>query len=291
MSDEEPAVHAARGRPARPVVREVLVSGSTGAPGRRLALHDLFAVVLPDGEVPKDEPWPSDEQPQLRLVHDIALLDALKQEGFEGLIWSELSDRLARYGLSVINAWLVSGEIYARATGKNRPAKPPQPPFTRDERNALTIDTVADGVELFLEQGVKANHWDPRKGARLSTYFIGSCVLCFTNLCRKQVALRSKADLDLFVSDDQEWEAASAPSAERVALGRIGLGTVLKGDTVPRDVVDLVMTYSVLGYKSREIANLVSTETTTYTPSAVRLMISQYRKQMTKEERGGGRHG
>ncbi|WIX85515.1 hypothetical protein [Amycolatopsis sp. DG1A-15b] len=290
MTDEEPAAHTARGRPAAPAPREVLVAGAGGAPGRRLALHDLFAMVLPAGEVPKDEAWPSDEQPQLNLVHDIALLDALKQEGFEGMIWSELSDRLARYGLSVINAWLVSGEIYARATGKNRPAKPPQPPFTRDERNALSIDTVADGVELFREQGVKANNWDPRKGARLSTYFIGSCVLCFTNLCRKQVTLRSRTDLDLFVSDDQEWEAAS-PSAERVALGRIGLGTVLKGDTVPRDVVDLVMTYSVLGYKSREISELISTETTTYTPSAVRLMISQYRKQMTKEERGGGRHG
>ncbi|GLY35951.1 hypothetical protein Amsp01_019750 [Amycolatopsis sp. NBRC 101858] len=291
MTDEEPAASATQGKPAPPGLREVLVSGTGGTSGRRLALHDLFALVLPEGEVPRDDLRPADEHPHLRLVHDIALLDALKQEGFEGMIWSELSDRLARYGLSVMNAWLVSGEIYARASGKARPAKPPQPPFTRDERNALAIDTVADGVELFREKGVKANHWDPRRGARLSTYFIGACVLCFTNLCRKQIALRGRADLDLFVSDDRAWEAASTFSAERVALGRIGLATVLKGDAVPHDVVDLVMTYSVLGYKSREIADLISTEVTTYTASAVRLMISQFRKQMTKEESGGGRHG
>ncbi|WP_410646809.1 hypothetical protein [Amycolatopsis sp. cmx-4-54] len=292
--DETSGARPARRGAREPVPSEVLAA-SGDAKRRRLELHDLFSKVLPDGGLPPGE-LVSGQGETLPLVqHDHELLVALREEEFSGFVWSELSHRLAGYGLGVIGAWIVSGEIYQRATEKGRPVKPPSPPLTRDERVAIASDAVTMGIELFLKKGLVGKDWDPLRGARLSTYFIGACVLCFANQCRRQLAQRALSDQDVFIPDFA-WDAA-APSAERVALARLGLGTILAPKTkaknkttaqYPTDVVNLVVSYSVLGYASSEISDLISSETTRYSASAVRKMLSSYRKQ-AKEQIEGGR--
>src|SRR5437764_4973215 len=147
--------HAADDVPRRravvPVLHGFFPHGSGGG-RRRIELHDLFAAVLPDGHVPGDELWMGKGDSRPPVQHDVELLQALRAEGLDGFIWPELQDRLCRYGLGVMGAWLVSREIYDRTAQKGRPVKPPDPPRTADERTALAIDRVADGVKLRERQ-------------------------------------------------------------------------------------------------------------------------------------------
>lgn len=292
--DETSGASHARRRSHAPVPSEVL-SAAGDSKRRRLELHDLFSQVLPDGDVTAGELAPEQGGAHLLIQHDHELLVALREEEFSGFVWSELSHRLAGYGLGVLGAWIATGEIYRRTAEKGRPVKPPSPPLTRDEGLAIASDAVTMGIDLFLKKGLVGKDWDPLRGARLSTYFIGACVLCFANQCRRQLAQRALSDQDVFIPDFA-WDAA-APSAERVALARLGLGTILaakpksKGKSTaqyPADVVNLVVSYSVMGYASSEIADLISSETTRYSASAVRKMLSTYRKQ-AKEQIEGGR--
>lgn len=295
-SDEELGADRARGHPGEPVLREIIPAVGRGGNRRRLDLQKLLSAVLPDPEVAGNKQLDALGTAVPLLNHDLELLRALEAEGFDGLIWSELSDRLARYGLGVIGALIYSGEIYKRTTDLDRPVNPARPPFSSDEAIAVAIDTVADGIKLFRKKGLEQHDWDPARGARLSTYFVNGCVLCFANPCRRQLTQRSRADLDVFVPDF-EWSASAAvePSAERVAMGRLRLvDTMLPGRKArpgeyPADVVDLVVSYSLFGYKSNEIAELISSEAATYSPSMVRKILSAYRKEAAKETREGGR--
>ncbi|MGW5745401.1 hypothetical protein [Amycolatopsis sp. NPDC003861] len=296
---EERGVDGSRGHPREPVFRNAISAREAAETGRRRELQQLLDVVLPEGQAPGLDQWRGRSEPGELLDHDLRLLMALLDEGFEGLIWSELADRLARYGLSVIGAWLVTGEIYERTTHKGRPVRPAVPPLTSDERTALAIDTVSEGIKLFRRRGLEHGDWNPTGGARLSTYFIGACVLCFANLCRQQLTARTRTDRDVFVPHFVAETAVAAPSAERVALGRLGLVDTMLGRNrraarrgaggYPEDVVNLVVTYQMLGYHSAEISELISTAATTYSPSTVRKILSDYRKQVEQETREGGR--
>jgi hypothetical protein len=259
----------------------------------RVALRALLAEVVPDKQLPggalmRDDTY-SALGPDLQLV--TALRAELAAGDCTGPIWSEVSDRLVRFGLGVINAMVRSGQIYDRATRLGRPATPARPPFTTDECNSLVYDVVEHGVKLFRQTGIEAGDWDPNRGTRLSTYYVNSCVLCFANLCRKQVTARKKTNQNLYDADtalfDECW---SAPSAERSALGKLALRSVLH-DGVPDDVLQLVVTYSVFGYAPTEIAEMISTEHAAYQPHQVRRMLREYRNNVDKDLLEGDRNG
>lgn len=151
-SDEELAADRARGRPGEPMLREIIPADGRIGNRRRLDLQELLFAVLPDPEVAGDAPW--DTLDTVPLVnHDLELLRALEAEGFDGLIWPELSDRLARYGLGVISGLIYTGEIYKRTIDLNRPVSPVRPPFSSDEAIAVATTPSPTGSSCSGRRG------------------------------------------------------------------------------------------------------------------------------------------
>ncbi|MDQ7802693.1 hypothetical protein Q5425_03055 [Amycolatopsis sp. A133] len=281
-AEEDPAVGTAEHRTRKPLLRTVV---SVTATERRRLLDR----VLPAGlsSLPEDELWMGDGPARPMVLPDLELLCALETEGLDGPIWAELEHRLVGFGLGVLDAWITSGQIYDRATQKGRPVRPPRPPFTRDEQITVVYDAVADGLRLFRTQGIEKGGWCPDRGARLSTYFLGSCVLCFANACRKQLSARRRCDQDVLVPE-VEWGSLS-PSAERTALASMDVDVALNGTVkldVPPDVVKLVLQYLIFGYEVTAIPELVDGTS----PRIVRRIRHAYRTQI-KEQREGGRRG
>ncbi|SEF38424.1 hypothetical protein SAMN05421837_12155 [Amycolatopsis pretoriensis] len=292
-TDEEPAGSAGLDRPGRPRLRKVV------AASRRedaFDLQELLLAVVPDLDGDRPETWVGLDESAALVDNDVRLLHALQAEGLHGTLWTELSNRLARYGLSVMKAWIHSGEIYKRAKLKRRAVERARPPLSTEEAIAVAMDTVAEGIALFKKKGLEQRDWNPAGGARLSTYFIGSCVLCFPNVHRGQLTQRSRSDQDVFVSDfDLEFGASVTQSAEDEVVGRMGIVDTLRGGRrgrrggYPDDVVNLVVLYHMEDYKSAEIAELISSESAKYSSSTVRKILAEYRKQAAKERREGDR--
>lgn len=295
-TDEEPAGSAGLDRPGRPRLRKIVSGVASDRRKGVFDLQELLLAVVPDVDGDRSETWEGLDESAALVDHDVRLLLALQAEGFDGTLWTELSNRLARYGLEVMKAWIHSGEIYKRAKLKQRAVERARPPLSTDEAIAVAMDTVAEGVELFKKKGLEQHDWNPAGGARLSTYFIGSCVLCFPNVHRGQLTQRSRTDQDVFVSDfDLDFGASATRSAEDEVVGLLGIVDTLRGGRrgrrsgYPDDVVNLVVLYHMEDYKSAEIAELISSDTAKYTPSTVRKILAEYRKQAAKERREGDR--
>ncbi|MFD7757606.1 sigma-70 family RNA polymerase sigma factor [Streptomyces sp. NPDC059757] len=83
--------------------------------------------------------------------------------------------------------WMVTGEIFNRVKAVNRPVRADAEIVERlqndfEARSDLAQDTIAAALPLFREQ-LKTGRWDPEKGT-LTTYFIGTVVLSFSNAYR-----------------------------------------------------------------------------------------------------------
>lgn len=121
-----------------------------------------------------------------RLQADTELMQRLSDEGFEGRAWDEISRALIDYGYQVMRAWVVTGQVFVKMASKGRRVKgPPLGGIPRDDALALAMDTVADAIIDFRDRVLKTARWDPSKGANLTTFFIGNCLLFqFPNLYR-----------------------------------------------------------------------------------------------------------
>ena len=168
-----------------------------------------------------------------RLQADTELMQRLSDEGFEGRAWDEVSRALIDYGYQVMKAWVVTGQVFTKMASKGRRVKPP--PFgriPRDDALVLAEDTVADAIVDFRDRVLKAARWNPSKGANLTTFFIGNCLLFqFPNLyrswrrdylqTRQQEEITgydegSNPALDLRANDDPAHEVVAADQTMRV---------------------------------------------------------------------------
>lgn len=121
-----------------------------------------------------------------RLEADTELMFRLSIEGFEGSAWREVSGALIDYGFQVMRAWIVTGQVFGKMAAKGR--RVPDPPgsgIPREDALVLASDTVADAIVDFRDRVLKRGLWNASKGASLTTYFIGNCLIFqFPNLYR-----------------------------------------------------------------------------------------------------------
>ena len=102
----------------------------------------------------------------------------LSVDGFEGETWKEVAAALVDYGFQVMRAWVVTGEVFRRMREKGRAySDPPSGGIPRDEALVLAQDTVADAIVDFRDRVLRQGIWNPSKGANLTTFFIGNCLL------------------------------------------------------------------------------------------------------------------
>lgn len=117
------------------------------------------------------------------MTADLELLDRLMFSGYEGREYDKFADRLVRYGHAVIYAWCANGDIYLRCAALGRAVR--RAPISPDDAEALADETVAQALIEFRRRVLIPHRWDPRKGASITTYFVGQCPLRFSNVYKR----------------------------------------------------------------------------------------------------------
>src|ERR1044072_5129280 len=196
-----------------------------------------------------------------RREGDRRLRDELVRNNYSGRVWEEFEIELVRYGLAVVNAWLLTGEMFRQCHRKKcRPGLPPDV-WDDADRESVANFTVAQAVKDFLDKALRQGRWQPEGGASLKTYFIGACVFAFPNAYRAvqnqfaQVvtallaggsdALASFSDTDTHVVRDDPQDIVIATAMVRSAF-----------NTVEDDRTKKVILTRDLRYTPAEIAEL-----------------------------------
>ena len=124
---------------------------------------------------------------EARLAADADLLTQVMFEGFQGPAWDRMAQRLVAYGLVVVKSWLRRGVIFDRCAAKGWGIRNAQPGGIPDEDDVagLAHETVWRAVLAYRDNVLIPGRWDPRKGANLTTYFIGQCLFQFPNVYKR----------------------------------------------------------------------------------------------------------
>lgn len=123
------------------------------------------------------------------LMADQELVDGLRHTGFAGPRYEALKAALAGYGDPVMRAWIRRGQIFHLTAERGRPVQCPldvREHLARDtdDRRELAMEVVANALVFFRERALVQRLWTPERGAVLTTFFVGSCVLTFANVFR-----------------------------------------------------------------------------------------------------------
>ena len=164
--------------------REPAAAGASGVPVK------LKSDVFDRESVPtlwlldQDEAEPADRLD--RLSEDFKWINDLALAGFEGAQWEFFAEELAKYGMGVIGGWMRTGVIWVRCRDRGFGGLPAlSRPFTQDEIEELTGETVAKALNHFKFDVLMKRKWDYRRGASLRTYFVGQCMIRFANIYRR----------------------------------------------------------------------------------------------------------
>lgn len=210
-----------------------------------------------EGWLPPFYPKPEAEQFAERLAADENILALAMQEQFAGPVSDRLRTALAEYGYAVLAAWIKTGLIFRKCSEKNiRVSDPPRDGFAFGEVEDLAVDTVALGLAKFQSNVLSKSTWDRKKGASLTTFFVGQCLFqwplvyerwcrCKTRDARLASALsREDAAVDMTHPD---------PSVEVEMKARVK--ELLAG--VDNPVTRRIVVLKAKGYAQAEIAEIL----------------------------------
>lgn len=120
-----------------------------------------------------------------RLAGDRHLIVELRHHGFTGPEYQRTAEELARYGVAVMTAWMVTGSIFEKCARKGRPVERPRTgTLDRTEAESMAGEVVTVALAYFRAEVLLPGVWDPAKGASVTTFFIGQCILRFPNIYR-----------------------------------------------------------------------------------------------------------
>lgn len=153
-----------------------------------------------------------------RLEADLRLVDRAMWAGYAGKDWEVIVERLVGYGLRVMTAWIVTGRIFSKCDSKGYGLERFDGPERREAAEDLAQETVAIAIVKFRDTVLIPRKWDPNRGASLSTFFIGQCLLRFPNVWRAWLPLgnhladQRQLNECLVLSADHRVDRASRPS-------------------------------------------------------------------------------
>ncbi|WP_282837989.1 RNA polymerase sigma factor [Microbacterium flavum] len=178
-----------------------------------------------------------------RLAGDRELEVALRAAGFRGRDYDLFAGEIAKYGWAVIRGWIYKGQIGAEVKRKGFGALESEPRVGAmvEDAEGLADETVVLALTAYRDKVLVPGKWDPAKGASLRTYFVGQCLLQFSNVYRRwrREELRSYTqplDAD-FAREIEEFEGdayALAPDASESAYVRDELRRAFGRITDPR---------------------------------------------------------
>lgn len=193
---------------------------------------------------------------EARLAADADLLAEVMLEGFQGRAWDRMAERLVAYGLVVIKSWLRRGVIFNRCAEKGLWISNAQPGGITDEDDveALADETVWRAVLKYRDNVLIPGKWDPRKGANLTTYFIGQCMFQFPNVYKRWWRETKRQEVPLDQDTIEELGRAAKPVGS--AAGVIRRDRIREGLAHADDTDREILWWHAEGYTYAEIAEL-----------------------------------
>jgi DNA-directed RNA polymerase specialized sigma24 family protein len=113
--------------------------------------------------------------------YDQQFLRLLAAADYTGPIWEYFANELAAYGIPVLMAWTRTRKIAKLCADKGRPIRATPVDWSADDRLGLTTLTVAKAINVFRDNVLRREAWDPRRGATVKTFFMGAVILQFPN--------------------------------------------------------------------------------------------------------------
>lgn len=145
----------------------------------------------------------TEEEHLERLRADVDAVLTLQLSNFSDEAWEPLATALVEYGFAVMRAWTASGRIFKELAASRSFAKVSPPPegwLTSEEAESIAGEVVTLALRAFKEDVLAKGVWDARRGASLSTFFVGQCKLQFPNVFRRwrdgEERARAWRDLD-----------------------------------------------------------------------------------------------
>jgi RNA polymerase sigma factor (sigma-70 family) len=133
-----------------------------------------------------------------RLAGDRELAAALRAAEYRGRDYELFANEIAKYGWAVIRGWIYKGQIRGEVKRKGFGALEPEPrPGAMiEDAESLADETVVLALTAFRDKILIPGKWDPAKGASLRTFFVGQCLLQFSNVYKRwrREELRSYAE-------------------------------------------------------------------------------------------------
>jgi RNA polymerase sigma-70 factor (ECF subfamily) len=221
-------------------------------------------------------------------VVDRDLHKRISAANFTGPEYDKLANELAAYGIAVVTAWLMSGEMFQLCATHHRAVGPRPITWTEHDVAGLTNETVTFALIEFRSRGLAGTGWEySEDAASLKTYFVTGCVLAFPNVYRKWIRAEQNwhrlHDLrETF--DDIPTESVGTPDVATSVLCR---QEAAAGYASLSEKERLIVHYELAGYSNTEIAELLEMAS----PRAVegaRYRLHQKANKRRKQE--GGEH-
>ncbi|MFE9220790.1 RNA polymerase sigma factor [Streptomyces lavendulae] len=175
----------------------------------------------------------------------------------------------------MIKTWIASGAIFSkvyRLTGL-RMHVTADFPVDPDTAGELAGMTVAVALRTFRDKLSQGKGWDPERGTRARTFFVGQCLLCFPDEYRRWNR-DSQIGAVLPLPDLEDARACQINDPVFLTEIRSDAGELLKrADTRTRSVLVAV----AYGLSHPEIADQLG-----LTPKAVEMLLYRFRKAVLR---------
>jgi hypothetical protein len=221
-----------------------------------------------------------------RRAADQELRDELAAHDFSGRQYQRFEEELARYGTSVLRAWMYSGYVFKLVAARGFALHPSEAELDElhhdsEVREELANMTVALALPRFREHALIGGGWRSEGGAGLPTYFMGACLYVFPNEFRSRRVQQEKwrrqnrGDPALTMPEE---DSASDPAV--LATGKIQVLNHLS-DIDPRTRAILALTID--GFHQDEIAEMLAEPSV----RAVEGVLYRWRIQCKNRMQGG----
>lgn len=204
---------------------------------------------------------------EARLAGDAELVTRLMFAGYDGPEWMEVANRLARYGLRVMFAWILDGTVVLHCRDNGIAARWNRrcaQPFEVDD---LASTTVSTALQHFRDDVLRKNRWDPARGASLSTFFIGQCLIWWPNTFREW-----SRNATVTPTDGELGDLPGETDEHRGVVEALDAASHLRRATPP---VRRALLLRTAGYEWEEIGILMGTSA-----SQIRGAVYRFQQQM-----------
>jgi hypothetical protein len=161
-----------------------------------------------------------------RLAGDRDLISELRRCGFTGPEYQRTAEELVRYGVAVMKAWMMTGTIFEKCARRGRAVqRPAAGALDAIEAESMAGEVVTVALAHFRDEVLLPGVWDPAKGASLTTFFIGQCILRFPNIYRNWLAQVPDYDLgqDGLLRRGDGWDLEDEVLNERAQVEALRL--------------------------------------------------------------------